>query len=347
MAVIALGIWRNRLLAGLTVAVAVGAAAIATSLPRPHHARSGTCHDRIDSLVRLRNEPGDLGEGIRLLLVGKSAAAVAPLQRAATANPRSAASWNALAVARLDRALSNDDAEELVNALEAADHAAQNDSISAEVSFNRGLMLESLGLRPAAARAYRRAITLEAEDSPWLAVDQDRFIRCARSWAAARWTADRVRLVDAARKDDQETVNHLVDRYPQEARTWSEGVDLSEWADRVQKGQDGAEALKRARLVGRALQRRSSEQLLADSVAAIDRAVASNVQPRIFLLAKGHTVYRRARMLYGGEERHVADALTLFREAAALFRAGGSPMALLADYYRASAQFELNQRGPP
>src|SRR5213075_2047172 len=66
----------------------------------------------------------------------------------------------------------------------------------------------------------------------------------------------------------------LVRRFPQEARTWGEALLLGEWGDAAAKhdAEGAAKTLALVRSLGGALAAFRGERLLADAVAAIDRA---------------------------------------------------------------------------
>jgi CHAT domain-containing protein len=275
---------------------------------------------------------------LAMLLAGQNETAVDLLGQA---DHKSGEAWNELAVALMQHALSHDDVEELVAALSDADRAVSIRGGSKEAVFNRALILDLLGLHRSAARGYRRVLELD-DSSEWARETRHR-LHDNSSVNAMDWVSARARLGHAAGDGDQNAVDGIVQRFPQQTRTFCEGVSLSDWADRVQAGAPNqAQPLAIARAVGLSLLRLSGEEFLSDSVAAIDHALNGRDERAINALAAGHVVYRKARILYGNEPRHITEALPLFAKAGGLFREGRSPMALLADYYYGSALFEQN-----
>jgi len=273
-----------------------------------------------------------------MLLAGQNDAALNLLRHP---DDKRAEEWNELAVARMQHALAHNNVEELVTALSDADRAVSIREDSPEAVFNRALILELLGLRRSATRGYRRVLELDGS-SAWSGETRQRFLSNSRV-NSLDWIAAQTRLRQAAGDGDENTVDGIVRRFPQQTRTFCEGVSLSDWADRARAAARGQEQpLTLARAVGSSLRRLSGEEFLADSVAAIDHAIHDRDQHAILALAEGHITYRKARILYGSEQRHIGEALPLFAKARGLFREGGSPMALLADYYYGSALFEQN-----
>src|SRR5204863_793571 len=138
---------------------------------------------------------------------------------------------------------------------------------------------------------------------------------------------------------DQTPAANLVRQFPQEARTWAEGPLLAEWAD-AEAAHDQSRAGSRlalARNIGEALRSAAGEVLLADAVAAIDRAEGGGRST----LVEAHRLYRQARKEYANDRAGAAEVQ--LRRAATLFAQSGSPMAEVAAYYAANATLDQNR----
>src|SRR5205814_2245217 len=81
----------------------------------------------------------------------------------------------------------------------------------------------------------------------------------------------------------------------------------------------------------------AGEVLLADAVAAIDRAEGGGRST----LVEAHRLYRQARKDYANDRAGAAEVQ--LRRAATLFAQSGSPMAEVAAYYAANATLDQNR----
>jgi CHAT domain-containing protein len=253
--------------------------------------------------------------GLADLLIGRRTDAIAALEQAAKRS-NDAKIWNDLAAARLVLAADDERPSELTLALAAADRALSLDPKSPEAHFNRALILEHLGIRDQASKAWLAYLAIDAE-SEW-AVE-------ARSHLSA--LEDHSGRFDRKLLDSMTAVA-LVRQFPAEARSYGEGLLLAEWAATHDEAR-----LTLSRAIGAALVQSSGECLLADSVAAIDRANASERNA----LIEAYLLYRDARIAYNARDAGAAEPK--FVRAAQLFEKGGSPMAGVANYYVAGAAF--------
>jgi CHAT domain-containing protein len=270
---------------------------------------------------------------IAALLSGDSATAVDLLEHATTLMPSDAILRNDLAAALVARGMS---AYDYAEALASTDRAIAIET-SPEALFNRGVILQKLGLRQAASRAWHSYLAIDSTSS-WAGEARERLAGQTTPNERDLWTRDIPRLRRAAISGDIETVRQLVRRYPQQARSWSEMQFLADWAKALSTGNLAAATgeLTICRTIGSALQALSGERLLADAVASIDRAQGENIKK----IAQGHVDYLEARRLY--HERKPAESLPKFEEAASLFSSQHSPMALVCNYYRSSIIFDRN-----
>jgi len=260
--------------------------------------------------------------GAALLLLGSHTEAIVALEQAATASndPRF---WSDLAAARLAVAVAEERPSQLPLALAAIDRAIALEPKSPEARFNHALILEKLGIRDHARKAWQHYLTLDPAGA-W-ALEAREHLRALE---------DQTQLFEPKLLESTPAAE-LVRRFPQESRTWAEGMLLADWADAVAGGDRGrAESrLSLSRAIGQALASATQEHLLADAVAAIDRSSGTART----MLVDAHRLYRDARKEYSRREAGTAEGK--FVRAAALFDEAGSPMAGVARYYAAGAVF--------
>lgn len=279
-------------------------------------------------------------EGGAAILFGRTTdEAAKELEDCARTSPANDVCWNDLAVAYLEVARQRNDARAAARALASADRALELIPGRAEALFNRAVALESLSLNQPAIAAWRRYLTADG-DSQWAGEARARMRDLDRPTDVRSWENVALpRLQEAARSRDRRTVEAMVRTFPREARLWGERRFLGEWAEAVRKGDASraAERLALAREVGMALQGINGEQLLADMVAAIDRA-PDHWLP---LLADAYATYGKARELYAS--RHPTEARPLFEKSAGGFRRVRSPTFLVAEYYLAGCLASLGE----
>jgi CHAT domain-containing protein len=281
-----------------------------------------------DSSARARHD-----SGAAYLLIERGHDAIDALESAVRQSPKNAAYWNDLAAARYTLALTETRPHELPQALAAADHALRLDPKLSDALFNRALIVEALGISEAARRAWQRYVAIDPS-SHWsseamhhlgdlrVVTTRDEFQRHLA--AASHALPDTAPLFALARN------------YPQEARTWSEGPLLAQWADAFRKGdsKSATETLTIVRTLGAALAEFNHVQMVSDIVAAIDHATPAGTRT----LADAQAIYRDGRLLY--RDRRIADAQRKLQEARVLFVRTGSPMALITDYYLGSCLYD-------
>ncbi|HEX7152170.1 MAG TPA: CHAT domain-containing protein [Thermoanaerobaculia bacterium] len=197
---------------------------------------------------------------------GDTVSAVKRLEEATARHPDDALLWNDLAAARYEVAKPLS----LLDALVAADQALRLDPNNADAQYNRGLILEALGMRGESVTS-------------WTSVDPE----LPRAGAAR--------------------IRQLVAQDPYSARRHSEVKYLAEWGKALRAG-DAAAAevqLRVARAIGESLRAHRGESLLHDAVAAIDIANAR----RRLLLAEAHVVYDEGRRKYAHDGPAAAESL--------------------------------------
>lgn len=259
--------------------------------------------------------------GVALLLVGEDENALKRLRAAAERVPNDAAVWSDLAAA-LDAAAVRLERKSLhAEALAAADRALGVDTAHPAALFNRALILEHLGLGGEARRAWDRYLAVDPS-SPWANEAREHLRRLPVSTGDARFRAEQKNLANVAA---------LVPEFPQQSRTYAEGIYLGRWGE-----SNDAAALDAARAIGEVLVKTSGETLLRDSVRVIDAAQGE----RRAQLAAAHALYMRARIALSRQEPVAAHRD--LRAAVAMFANAASPMSLVARHYAAAARFETD-----
>lgn len=293
------------------------------------------------AMVLSNDEPRDAPRnarvrGVAALVVGNDEVALANLNAAAKSGDKSA--WCDIAAAMFIRAERDGDPRLLLDAARAASRGLDGATQSV-CRFNFALAMRGLGLIDVARRAFDAVIESETDEA-WRAEAVRRRDDLPSTDLVETWKHERETFV---REPREEHATRLVAAFPQEARTYAEGIDLSAWAEAFRVGDAAAasKALFQARLVGDALRRRTGESLLADSVAAIDFARTKGDLERGRHLAVGHSLYRDGRIAYRNGVPGVGEVK--LREAAREFRAGGSPMELSARYYMSSTIYDQNR----
>ena len=271
--------------------------------------------------------------GVALVLVQKPAEAAARLEPIARSG-RDARFWSDLAAAQYEVALRQQRPALYPEALASVTAALQIDAGLPEALFNRALVLEKLGLTDEARRAWQRYLAVDGS-SPWAAEARTHLAALPGTPSSSRQLErDRPAFEQAALRGDAAAVRAFVDAYRGRAGAYGEAEYLGRWGEAYAGGNaaESARCLTIARAIGTALPELNGESLLRDAVHAIDTAPP----PRVAALAQAHIAYRRGRIAYS---RYDVDAAERdLRDAAARFAAGGSPMALLARYYAASAR---------
>lgn len=273
-----------------------------------------------------------------LILIERPADAIRRLEALAQKTPNDVRAWNDLAAARHAAALQLQRPSLLPEALAAADRALRIDPAAPEALFNRALILERMGLTHEARSAWERYLAVDPS-SPWANEARQHLARLSAQTVLSRFQKELPRLERAAVAGDATTVAAIVAQFPRESRASAEAEVLGMWGEAAHRG-DEAEAARQlaiARAVGAALEKARGESLLRDSVAAIDRADATQRAT----LAGAHRTYRNGRMAYA--KKQLAGAEQSLREAAAQFAAAKSPMAYAARYYAASARYDRNE----
>lgn len=239
-----------------------------------------------------------------------------------------ASEWNDLAAAATLAAMGSGNHDLWLAAIDANARALMLDPQSREARFNSALIVSELGVNAVAEREWRVFLVADPA-SPWAAVARRKLDSAAVTDTEAWRTAYTDRLTDRGLAD-------LTRCFPQQARTYMEGIELAAWADAVSRhdAEAAARHRNRARTVATALEQWNGESLLARAVDAIDRGPAS-------VLSAAHLAYREGRLLY--RDGHHTAAERRLEEARKWFERGGSPMAVNAAFFAASAVYNQNR----
>jgi tetratricopeptide (TPR) repeat protein len=269
------------------------------------------------------------------------AGAVEELKALVRESPSEGRYWNDLAVASLELSTMKSDSEILALALAASDRSLECNAAMPEALFNRGVILQALGVPHAASDAFRRYLQVDGT-SEWAAEVRDRLRMTEMRSAAELWNEERPLLEAAAESGDRSTVERIVERHRQSSRTWAEGEYLGRWGEEFSAGRrsEADRWLRVGRMIGSILRQSSGESLLADSVDRIDVAVQSK-GASVNMLADAYSSYRAGRILY--HKRDIARAVPLLERAVRRFATAGTPMELMAKYYLANAFFDQHR----
>ena len=230
-----------------------------------------------------------------------------------------------------------DDPTLLVESLGSVNCAQRLQPRSPEVRFNEGLILEALGLRDAARRAFEHYQTLDPA-SQWTEEARQHAANLQRPTAADAWNAEQRVLERAAASGDSATVTRIVQSFPEEARSWSETVYLGEWGEALIKGNPAVAQPRRAiaESIGNALTQINGDSFVSDAVSA---TTTKNSQRDA--LARAHSTYLDARRRYAA--RDIAGSSPLFAEAENGFAKAHSVMQWAAAAYHATALYDVGE----
>lgn len=318
--------------------------------PSPRVQRGTTSPDdalRLAAYGVLAASPGTTVEDIRIqaaarLVLGQSAEVASLMKEHLQHRPAEPLLWNDYAVALYETGIRTHDPQKLAGSLVAMDKAISLSPKMPEAICNRAALLETLHLRQAAVEMWTRCVDIETS-SVWRAEARSRLDVLSRPSATERWANGkhlRVSLL-SGRTGEAE---RIVRDFRQESRTWCEGEVLSQWADfrLARKRSQANEALKIARYVGGWHRQFGGESMLSDSVAAIERAEATGGVADD--LAHAYISYRSARIAIA--QRRPSESIAPLLQSERAFIRAGSPMFLVARYYRAGAMFD-SQRATP
>jgi CHAT domain-containing protein len=278
--------------------------------------------------------------GAAYLLIERDRDAIDALEAAVRQSPGEADYWSDLAAARYTRAVREKRPHELPQALADADHALRLVPALPDALFNRALIVEALGITEAARRAWQRYAEVDPS-THWSTEAMNHLGRLGVVRIRDEFQQQLDLASRALRDGDRGPITALARNHPQEARTWSEGPLLGNWADAVRAGKMNAasDLLSAIREMGSSLGQFNHDESISDAVAAIDRVAADPA--RVRALADAQAIYRDGRVLY--RDRHVAEAQKKLTEGEERLAGNGSPMSLMAAFYLAECLYDSNQ----
>ena len=278
--------------------------------------------------------------GAAYLLIERDRDAIDALASAVRQSPRDADYWSDLAAARYTHAVREKRPHELPQALADADHALRLVPTLPDALFNRALIVEALGITEAARRAWQRYAGVDPS-THWSTEAMNHLGRLQVVKTRDEFQRQLDLASRALRGGDRGPITALARNYPQEARTWSEGPLLGNWADAVRAGEEkkAAGLLSAIREMGSGLGQFNHDESISDAVAVIDRVAADPA--RLRALADAQAVYRDGRLLY--RDRHIAEAQKKLAEGEERLARNGSPMSLMASFFLAECLYDSNQ----
>jgi CHAT domain-containing protein len=246
--------------------------------------------------------------------------------RAAIARSRDAALLNDLAAAYLARVATEQRADDILGAVEAARRAWALKQ-TAETAWNLALATENLNVRSASVDAWKRYLAVESS-SPW-AVEARRHLVDLQSSLAEHATTftDQLRRAVAAQRPSD--IAALVTQWPREARDFALDELLRTWT-RSDTEVERSHALTAAASVGRFVAAASGDFLLTDTVGSISAAAGRSLDD----LRHGVQQY-----LSAADPKMPAAALL---DAEATLSRLGCPLAYMAGLQAAITRFEEN-----
>ncbi|HET8773528.1 MAG TPA: CHAT domain-containing protein [Thermoanaerobaculia bacterium] len=305
-----------------------------TPRPTPAHVADalivrGAAGELIDDMASSHRKDGHHA-AIAHLWIGEPGVAVEELEQWVAGHPGDADAWSDLAAAREAVASANPRAELLSPALAAADQALELNAALPEARFNRALILTRLGLLRAARRAWGSYLEIDATGGGWAREAAARLYALDPGVHVRSGTIDQILTGDST----AESLDQLVRERPQESRSWAEAILPFRWAEATDANEPAraAECLAQMERLAMAIERVSGDRMALDTLGAITRVA----HPRRHLLVRAHRSYYDGRVLLNAQKAR--DAQAKLSEAAGFFEAAGSPMALVAHSFSATAR---------
>ena len=281
---------------------------------------------RIREQAQGDTSPEALGAlGVTYLVSGDAAAAVKALESASAQKPDDTRLLSDLAAAYLVRAAQSDEPADIPKALESAERAIALKDPPPEAYFNRALALERLHLVDAARKAW--GDYLQRDSSSGWAEEARQHLEALPKARQSTAEEDRAR-VRAAVEGGQQAIDRLAEDSPSLLRDYFEDELLPAWADAYLVGHpDASLHRERARLIGDALLRTTSDALPRDAARAlVEPAATAASRDPLRSQALGYRALREAKRLYDLQ----GTSCSQFRAAVRDLQSGGSPYAAWA-----------------
>jgi CHAT domain-containing protein len=262
--------------------------------------------------------------GVTYLVSGDVGSAVKSLESATTQAPENAQLWSDLAAAYLARATQADEPADIPKALEAAERAIELTNAPTEAWFNRALALEALHLDDPAKKAWEDYLARDAA-SGW-ADEARQHLDALKKVRHSSADDDKAR-VRAALDEGAPAVDRLADESPQPLRGYLDEELLPNWADATLVAHaDSSLHRERARVIGEALARTTTDPMSRDTASALGQPVSPSSRDPLRSQAQGFKDLFEARRLYEQQ----LPSCDQVRRAARDLDSGGSPYAAWA-----------------
>lgn len=279
--------------------------------------------------------PALLALGSLLLVRHQPDRAVQVLEALATDPSPEAAVLANLTTAYADRADRAHSDRDLLLALGAARRAMALDPTAPESRFAWAFALDKLHLRSQAVAAWEDFLQVEAT-SRWADETRERLAELGQPTTKERWSAERDRLLTAARTGDLATVQALTAELTDPARKLVVEELLPDWARAVSGDRpDEAESrLRVARTLAAAIAEISGNDLPLSQVELMDRTIGAD--------ARGTTALVEGLQAFGDGLHHYYERQDLvaarrdFVTARSALTSVGAPLAFWADFFVAS-----------
>jgi len=233
-----------------------------------------------------------------------------------------AAALSDLAGAYYVRAQRNDQAEDLLRALDNAQRAVALDPRPIGAEFNLALILEALALNDDAMDAWQRAAA--SEQGPWAdeaRMHRAKLLRAKEEDGEHQWPRVRTQIDAALDAHNVSETRRLIAAFPATAQTHFEEKVLRQWADSPSPAQ-----LARVTTFAEALSLFFNDHYFNDVAGAI---VNARSPATIEQLRAGHRQFADARAAETALKPTIA--VPLYQKAMELLRQGRSPQWMLAE----------------
>jgi CHAT domain-containing protein len=229
-------------------------------------------------------------------------AAVAALEGFARRDPTALSN---LAAGYVLRAQREDRPSDLLNALDAAQHAVAALPKSAVARFNRALIEETVGLTDDALDSWNQFLKLGGSTHTVEAREHRDELQKTID-PTAQWAKNRTLLSAALRAHDRAMVSRLITPFPSSAENYLQEELLT------------SEHIDEAKVLALELSRLTNDRFLVDIVQALERSSAA--------LREAHLAFAEAL----SAEREMAERKAKYEKAAQLLERAGSPLSLRA-----------------
>lgn len=268
------------------------------------------------------------------LLAGKPTGAIAGLELAASAPDASVGTFSDLSAAYLTRFEEEGDPLDLLRSIQASERGLALAPDEPSLLFNHAQALTRLGTRTLASAAWQ---ALQDRDEGWREEASAQLGQLQRPGVEEEWKRAVPELESPATSRDR--IVALVERMPWNARMHAEEVLLPRWAAAVSRGDlaGAAATLQLASTMGDALADLRGEELLADSIASIQRTMERGSLEERRALLDGLEAFGKGAVQY--QEQNLTSAKDLFAQVASDLAVADNPLRYWARFYTAISEY--------